>query len=398
MSEKEHSPGTPAETQSSDVSRETVDLIEIMDRSLPKTPDTPEEETEAETPPQGESTTPPEEKAPPSPPGKNKPSSFYVYLVILFGAAFLMLLLAYFVQRRNNETAISELRSTMNLSREQLLEKIETLEKENESLRQDNELLNIRLGQVKEERENYKQQIDERYYTWNDLNNRVAAENALDHLELFVNAKDWLMAGAIIQNYDFYFSPTVFVSDALPSQAERYLELRETVLGQDIMILERTAITYEANQDSGDETVEYYEQPTFRDGLFEEQDVQTAKRLANLLTWYPTHPEQAANALLMNFPDTDSQDRLNSGAFRPSTVELFEQVKTDLENYLEQNEDGAATGVIRYGEDSATTGVIRYGEGGAVTVIISHPQREAEASPENNDGSTGDVSRETSGE
>ena len=60
--------------------------------------------------------------------GKNKRSSFYVYLVVLFGAAFLMLLLAYFVQRRNNETAISALRSTMDLSREELMEEIQGLE------------------------------------------------------------------------------------------------------------------------------------------------------------------------------------------------------------------------------------------------------------------------------
>ncbi len=66
--------------------------------------------------------------------GKNKRSSFYVYLAVLFGAAFLMLLLAYFVQRRNNETAISALRSTMDLSREELMEEIQGLEEERDGL------------------------------------------------------------------------------------------------------------------------------------------------------------------------------------------------------------------------------------------------------------------------
>ncbi len=61
-------------------------------------------------------------------PPNGKRSSFYVYLAVLFGAAFLMLLLAYFVQRRNNETAISALRSTMDLSREELMEEIQGLE------------------------------------------------------------------------------------------------------------------------------------------------------------------------------------------------------------------------------------------------------------------------------
>ena len=67
-------------------------------------------------------------------PGKNKPSSFYVYLLVLFGAAFLMLLLAYFIQQRNNESTISDLQSTMNLSRGELMEEIETLKEEREQL------------------------------------------------------------------------------------------------------------------------------------------------------------------------------------------------------------------------------------------------------------------------
>lgn len=72
--------------------------------------------------------TPKPERAAPS--DKNKRSSVYIYLLILFGAAFLMLLLAYFVQQRNSETTISDLRDSMNLSRAELLEQVETLERE----------------------------------------------------------------------------------------------------------------------------------------------------------------------------------------------------------------------------------------------------------------------------
>ena len=79
-------------------------------------------------------------------PGKNKRSSFYVYLAVLFGAAFLMLLLAYFVQRRNNETALSSLRSSMNLSREELLEEIEGLEEEKQGLLAEKEGLQAQLS------------------------------------------------------------------------------------------------------------------------------------------------------------------------------------------------------------------------------------------------------------
>ena len=53
---------------------------------------------------------------------KNRRSAVYLYLLILFGAAFLMLLLAYFAQQRSNESASSDLRSTMSLSRKELLD------------------------------------------------------------------------------------------------------------------------------------------------------------------------------------------------------------------------------------------------------------------------------------
>ena len=86
--------------------------------------------------------------------GKNKRSSFYVYLVVLFGAAFLMLLLAYFVQRRNNETAISALRSTMDLSREELMEEIQGLEEEKAALEE-------QTDQLQEERDDLEKQLDE---------------------------------------------------------------------------------------------------------------------------------------------------------------------------------------------------------------------------------------------
>lgn len=65
---------------------------------------------------------------------KNKRSSFFVYLAVLFGAAFLMLLLAYFVQQRNSESTISSLQDSMNLSRAELMEEIQRLQEEKESL------------------------------------------------------------------------------------------------------------------------------------------------------------------------------------------------------------------------------------------------------------------------
>lgn len=112
---------------------------------------------------------------------KNKPSSFYLYLIVLFGAAFLMLLLAYFVQKRNNETAISELRSTMNLSRGELMEQIETLEAEMQALEEEKEGLQTRLSDLQAENAELEAQLDAA------RNDPVVAEqkNRADVLTLF---------------------------------------------------------------------------------------------------------------------------------------------------------------------------------------------------------------------
>lgn len=92
--------------------------------------------------------------------GKNKRSSFYVYLVVLFGAAFLMLLLAYFVQRRNNETAISALRSTMNLSRDELMEEIDGLEEEKQGLLTEKEALQAQMDELNTQLESANKQYE----------------------------------------------------------------------------------------------------------------------------------------------------------------------------------------------------------------------------------------------
>ena len=122
MSEKQ-------EQDKPNVSRETTDdpvamLNEILDRAAPSIPEPPEEKPSSKNSAEAEDvsrdTPAPEESTPPA--KKNERSSVYVYLAILFGAAFLMLLLAYFVQQRNNETTISGLQSSWNLSREELMQ------------------------------------------------------------------------------------------------------------------------------------------------------------------------------------------------------------------------------------------------------------------------------------
>ena len=117
----------------------------------------------------------------PSFPPKNKRSSAYLYLVVLFGAAFLMLLLAYFVQQRNNQTTISGLQDSWNLSREELVE-------ENQLLTEKNEELEVRLAVLEDQRDRANRQIDElEVQLYAALNDPVIAEqkNRADVLTLF---------------------------------------------------------------------------------------------------------------------------------------------------------------------------------------------------------------------
>lgn len=109
---------------------------------------------EKQTPSQGGSTG---EEAPDS--GKkvspaNKRTSVYRYLLVLFGAAFILLLLAYFIQQRSSETAISDLRDTMNLSRAELMEEIDALKEEKAALEE-------QTGRLQEERDDLEKQLDE---------------------------------------------------------------------------------------------------------------------------------------------------------------------------------------------------------------------------------------------
>lgn len=68
---------------------------------------------------------------------KTRQSAVYLYLLVLFGAAFLMLLLAFFIQQRSSEDTISDLRDSMNLSREELLDEIGELKKQNAALNEE---------------------------------------------------------------------------------------------------------------------------------------------------------------------------------------------------------------------------------------------------------------------
>ena len=147
--------------------------------------------------------------------GKNKRSSFYVYLVVLFGAAFLMLLLAYFVQRRNNETAISALRSTMDLSREELMEEIKGLEKEREELNAALQAAADAQIKVEEERDTA---IADYEHLKDGYNKYVGYASILEGLyaaEVKLSDKDYDGAAAELTDIEYqYFVDTIGDYDA----------------------------------------------------------------------------------------------------------------------------------------------------------------------------------------
>lgn len=110
-----------------------------------ETPETPAEVSAKPSPG-------PEKKQPSTP--ANKRTSVYRYLLVLFGAAFVLLLLAYFIQQRSSETAISDLRDTMNLSRAELMEEIDALKEEKAALEE-------QAGQLQGERDDLEKQLDD---------------------------------------------------------------------------------------------------------------------------------------------------------------------------------------------------------------------------------------------
>jgi len=323
------------------VSRETSELTdaqamldEIMDCSMPKASVPLEGSTEEnDANPEAHIVSPqdssPEisgvETPPPTPPRKNRSASVFTYLAVLFGAAFLMLLLAYFVQQRNNAAVLDDLRMTTAASKEELVESIKTLEEENSTLKAEQEKISADLTREKQnlnqQAELYRNQAER----LTDFTRRTTLDNGLNHLERFIGARDWLMAGVLVEMLDGSYNehnPNYTDRGLLPSQKARYLELRETVFDKGkCMVIEGTA-TEDPN--------EYTEYPHIWQDIFDEQDLKAARSLASILSYYPTSLDIVSNFLCLSQINNVSLERLNSGAFKPSTVALYEQVKADM--------------------------------------------------------------------
>ena len=130
--------------------------------------------------------------------GRNKRSSVYLYLLILFGAAFMMLLLAYFVQQRSSESTISDLRDSMNLSREELLDEIRELEERNGALHDELAALNTDLAQWQGR---YEEKDEELTLFWNsyyEMREELYSWNSFWELEQYCRTGDLENCAALL--------------------------------------------------------------------------------------------------------------------------------------------------------------------------------------------------------
>lgn len=288
----------------------------------PQHPSDPQAPDKAPRPPEPPTETP---SSPPQP-EKNRRSSVYVYLAVLFGAAFLMLLLAYFVQQRNNATAMDDLRTTSTASRQELLEQIQELEEKRDWLQNAYDLQRERNDRVDEQIEDLQERSDQywealiRMTTWYDN------DYTLDCLERFVRDRDYLMAATIVFTQDGMFdrNTAAYSSSSAwdyltPANEERYLELREELSRKSgLMTLTR----------EGDGSGYPPGLPRIIPGAFTEEELDAASSLWAIIRYYAIDPDWAAQLLETHYEDI--QERGDDQLFRPSTMDLLEEIKTDL--------------------------------------------------------------------
>ena len=206
MSEKKEHPRAPIETQQGGFDGERTDSG--ADELSPKgeaSGRSPSEHVSRET------------SEIPASEAKNKRSSVYIYLLVLFGAAFLMLLLAYFVQQRNSETTISDLRNSMNLSREELMDEIKGLSEHNEALQREAAGLKGQLDELQQQKDELEEQS---FWREKDLQTQLFSWNALWGLEQNFRDQDYEACTLFFQNAttsNYYLTP--------PEAAERVEEI-----------------------------------------------------------------------------------------------------------------------------------------------------------------------------
>ena len=317
-------------------------LNEILDRTMPQISDPPEE-SQQESGVEAENVsreTPEEKKAAPPAPEKNKRSSVYVYLAVLFGAAFLMLLLAYFVQQRNNATALDDLRSTSTASRQELLEEIQRLEEENESLAQEKQTLKEELEEEQDRAARLKETSQQYWGDYFQMLSWYDQSNLLDCLERANDAGDYLLMDVMVQDTDVIFNqshPDFSNEYLIPAQEAQYLELREELFQKGgIMVME--------GRWSEEDRSDYTEFPVVGENIYDEGVIKTAHYLYAIVRHYAIDPGYAARLIAVEFgPNTGNREILYyGGVFKKATVEWFEEIRSDLidQEYLVKTESG----------------------------------------------------------
>lgn len=316
-----------------EVTPEQQMLYDIIDRSMTKTQkrsdgEGPEDPAPPQEEPEGE-----QQDSPP-PPQKNKPSSFYVYLAVLFGAAFLMLLLAYFVQQRNNDAVRYDL-ELLTASRQELLEQIKGLEKERDQLQEDLKGQKEQTTDAEEAQDWLGKKLEESQKDLLRMTSWYDNAHTLDRLEQFVRDRDYLMAGTVVVESDVMFNRNTSVYTSVdtwlyltPVNEKRYLDLKEQLFQKSGFM----TLTQE-----GDGSGYTPGMPTFEKDAFQQEELDTAQALWYIIRNYAIAPDFAAIRL------QDCYERLtqNRGLFRPSTMELLEEIKEDLiAQELVTEEDG----------------------------------------------------------
>lgn len=345
------------------VSRETTDdsvamLNEILDRATPSISELPEEKPSSKGPAEAEdvSRETPGQEEPTFPAEKNKRSSVYVYLAVLFGAAFLMLLLAYFVQQRNNETTISGLQSSWNLSREELMQENDRLEEENAALQKDVNLYQYSTTQAREQYENERQANAEYQEQLNQTRSQLTYAIILGYLEQFINEGDYLMAACVVEQCDQHFNENNWIQleiDALPTQVTRYMELRDWLYDNTYIAM------YEYPSDNGAAT-QRTERPVIAASTTNASDKTraicvTARNLWGIIWSYSESRatdyfyNAAISTAIFCHPEKGTSEQLYSKAFQSSTIALFEQIKADL---MDQGLLVEQDGLLYFADDS----------------------------------------------
>lgn len=319
-------------------------LYDIIDRSMAKSQERQAgENTEDPAPPQEEPEQ--EQQDAPPPPQKNKPSSFYVYLAVLFGAAFLMLLLAYFVQQRNNATAMDDLRMTSTASRQELLEQIQELEEKRDWLQNAYDLQRERNDRVDEQNAAMQAQLNDLVKDLNQITNRYDNAYTLNCLERFIRDRDYLMAATIVAQQDAQFNRNAPYSSKVleyltPANEKRYLELKEELFRKsDILTL--------AQEGDGSGYAPGWPIFALDASTMEERDA--ALSLWFVVRDYAISPDWSAQVLVTHY------DRLrelgDQKLFKPSTMELLEEIKEDLiSQELVTEENGMLTANVTLDE------------------------------------------------